>query len=108
MSEMVPEQDAAKGKKPIAILRQRRGGVPRELVEQNRRQTADRRRIVDALRSGPKTVPEIAAQTNLPPHETLWHLMSMKKYGKLVEGQQRGDYFEYALAEEAPQKETPS
>ena len=108
MSEMVPEQDAVKCKKPIAVLRQRRGGVPRELVERNRRQAANRRRIVAALQSGPKTVPEIAKQTNLPPHETLWHLMSMKKYGKLVEGQQQGDYFEYALAEESPQKETPS
>jgi len=108
MSETAHNQDAVKEKKPIAVVRQRRGGVPRELVERNRRQTADRRRIVEALRSGPKTVPEIAAQANVPPHETLWHLMSMKKYGKLVEGQQQGDYFEYALTEEAPQKETRS
>jgi hypothetical protein len=108
MRENAPNQDAVKEKKPIAVLRERRGGVPRELVERNRRQAADRRRIVGALRSGPQTVPEIAKQTNLPPHEALWHLMSMKKYGKLVEGQQQGDYFEYALAEESPQKETPS
>ncbi|NLF67932.1 MAG: winged helix-turn-helix transcriptional regulator [Candidatus Anammoximicrobium sp.] len=108
MSETAQNQDAVKVEKPIAILRQRRGGVPRELVERNRRQAADRRRIVDALKSGPKTVPQIAAQANLPPHETLWHLMSMKKYGKLVEGQQQGDYFEYALVQEAPHKETRS
>jgi len=101
MSETAQNQDAGKEKKPIAVLRERRGGVPRELLERNRR-------IVDALRSGPKTVPEIARQANVPPHETLWHLMSMKKYGKLVEGQQQGDYFEYALPEEAPQKEKPS
>ncbi len=108
MSETAQNQDAGKEKKPIAVLRERRGGVPRELLERNRREKADRRRIVDALRSGPKTVPEIARQANVPPHETLWHLMSMKKYGKLVEGQQQGDYFEYALPEEAPQKEKPS
>ena len=108
MGENAQNRDALKEKKPIAVLRERRGGVPRELVERNRRQAANRRQIVAALQSGPKTVPEIAKQTNLPPHETLWHLMSMKKYGKLVEGRQQGDYFEYALAEESPQKETPS
>jgi len=108
MGENAQNQDAVKEKKPIAVLRQRRGGVPRGLVERHRRQTADRRRLVAALQTGPKTVPEIAKQANLPPHETLWHLMSMKKYGKLVEGQQQGDYFEYALAEESPQKEPPS
>lgn len=108
MSETGQNQDAVNEKKSIAVLRERRGGVPRGLVERHRRQTANRRRIVAALQSGPKTVPEIAKQTNLPRHEALWHLMSMKKYGKLVEGQQQGDYFEYALAEESPRKETPS
>jgi predicted transcriptional regulator len=108
MSEITQNQDARGEKKRIAILRQRRGGVPRELVERHRLQAAHRRRIVESLQSGPKTVPEIAEQASLPPHEVFWHLMSMKKYGKLVEGPQRGDYFEYALAEESQQKEPQS
>jgi hypothetical protein len=108
MSEIAQNQDARGEKKRIAILRQRRGGVPRELVERHRRQAAHRRRIIESLQSGPKTVPEIAEQTSLPPYEAFWHLMSMKKYGKLVEGPQRGDYFEYALAAESQPQETLS
>ena len=108
MSEVAARSHAVEGKKPIEILRERRGGVPPELVEHNRRQAANRRRIVDALKVASKTVPEIAKETGLPPHEVFWHLMAMKKYGKLVEGQQRDDYFEYALAEASGQKEAAS
>jgi len=53
-------------------------------------------------------VPQIAQETNLPPHEVFWHLMAIKKYGKLVEGEEREGYFEYALAEESEQTETAS
>jgi len=108
VSEVVLTPHAAEGQKPIQILRERRGGVPRELVERNRQQAANRRRIIDALKDGAKTVPEIAKETGLPPHEAFWHLMAMKKYGRLVEGEEREGYFEYALAEESEQTETAS
>jgi len=108
VSENARKPPATEKKKPIQILRDRRRGVPPELVERNRRQTAVRRRILEALRSGAKTVPEIAQETGLPPHEAFWHLMSMRKYGKVVEGQQRDDYFEYALAQESEQTEAAS
>lgn len=108
MGEIARNQDAAREKPAIQILRERRGGVPRELTERNRQQLANRRRIVNALTGGAKTVPEIAKETNLPPHEAFWHLMGMKKYGKLVEGEEREGYFEYALAEGSEQTETAS
>jgi predicted Rossmann fold nucleotide-binding protein DprA/Smf involved in DNA uptake len=108
VSEVAARLHAVEGKKPIEILRDRRGGVPPELIERNRQQAANRRRIVDALKMASKTVPEIAKETGLLPHEVFWHLMAMKKYGKLVEGQQREDYFEYALAEASEQRETAS
>ncbi|NMC19596.1 MAG: MarR family transcriptional regulator [Thermogutta sp.] len=108
MSEAAPRSHAAKEKKPIEILRERVGGASRELVERNRRQTADRRRIIDALKAAPKTAPEIAKETGLPPHEVFWHLMAMKKYGKVVEGAEREDYFEYALPEASEGKGTES
>ena len=81
------------------VLRERLGGVPREVVAENQQRNRIRRRIVEALGQAPRTVPELAAATDLPSHEVLWHLMAMKKYGKIVEGEARGDYYEYALSE---------
>ena len=108
MAEIAQNRGASREMVPIQMLRERRGGVPRELTERNRQQLANRRRIVDALKGGTKTVPAIAEETNLPRHEVFWHLMAMKKYGKVVEGQQREDYFEYGLAEASEQRETAS
>ena len=83
--------------KPIQIIRERRGGVPKELLERNRAQTKTRKRIVQALEDGPKTVPEVAKATAMPSHEVLWKLMGMKKYGLVVEGEERDGYYQYAL-----------
>ena len=91
---------SAETKKPIRILRERRGGVPRELVEANRRRKAVRERIIGALGSGPKTVPELAHDTGIPGDIVFWHVMGMKKYGLVVEGEERDGYYEYALKKE--------
>ena len=86
--------------KPIKIIRERRGGVPQELLERSRAQTKTRKKIIQALEDGPKTVPEIAKVTVIPSHEVLWKLMGMKKYGLVVEGEERDGYYQYALKEE--------
>ncbi|MCD4684700.1 MAG: helix-turn-helix domain-containing protein [Anaerolineae bacterium] len=62
-------------------------------------QKAVRRQICQQLRNGPKTVPEVAAETGLPAHEVLWHITAMKKYDLVVEGKQCGEYYQYAMAE---------
>lgn len=92
-------------KKPIQILRERRGGIPKELVALNREQTRTRKKLTEALKAGPKTVPEIADATDIPTHEAFWYLMGMKKYGKVVEGEERDGYYEYALKEEEEKEE---
>ncbi len=92
--------------KPIQVLRERRGGVPRELVERNRQQSAIRKRITEILQTEPKTVPELAREIELPSHEVLRYVMGMKKYGKVVEAEQVGGYFKYRLMEEPRQTET--
>jgi hypothetical protein len=89
-----------KKKAPIHILRARRGGVPQALLELTRRQAVIRKRLTRALQDGPRTVPEIAAAIGFPAHEVFWHLMAMKKYGEIVEGEERDGYFEYALKAE--------
>jgi predicted transcriptional regulator len=86
--------------KPIKIIRERRGGVPKDLVERNRAQTKTRKRIIQALEDGPKTVPEVAKATAMPSHEVLWKLMGMKKYGLVIEGEERDGYYQYALKKE--------
>ncbi len=78
--------------------------VPRELLERNRLQVRVLKQICEALKDGPRIVPEIAKATGLQPHEVLWYVMGMKKYGRIVEGQERDDYYEYALEEEDEKK----
>jgi len=99
---------SAKRKKPIQILRERRGGVPRELVERNRRQNAMRRRLLDALGEGPKTIPELAQGLGRPAHEVLWHVMGLRKYGKVAEGEACDGYFRYELIDESRETESAS
>lgn len=99
---------SAKPRKPIQILRERRGGVPRELVERNRQQSVTRKRITAALQNEPKTVPELAREIDQPSHEVLWHVMGMKKYGKVIEAEQVDGYFKYQLIDESRQTETTS
>ena len=104
---MCPEQagaDKPRARKPIQILRERRGGVPKELTERNRRLTQTRKQITSALKDGPKTVPQVADVTGLPTHEVLWQLMGMKKYGQVVEGEEQDGYYEYALKPEEERK----
>jgi len=99
---------SAEPKKAIQILRERRGGVPRELVERNRQQSMTRKRITEALRSKPSTVPELAREIDQPSHEVLWHVMGMKKYGKVVEAEQVDGYFKYQLIDETRRTEAAS
>ncbi len=88
-----------KPKKPIQVLRERRGGVPKELAALRRDQSKIRKTLTESLHDGPKTVPELANATGIPSHTTLWYLMGLKKYGKVIEKEERDGYYEYALKE---------
>lgn len=56
--------------------------------------------ICKVIRDTPKTVLEVAAATNLPTHEVLWHLNALKKYGIVAESGMCGDYPLYSRVEE--------
>jgi len=99
-TEHKQDEPKKKARKPLQILRERRGGLPKDLVQRNRSQTALRRKIVAALETGPKTVPELSAETGIPTDQTLYFVMALKKYGKVAEGAERDDYYEYVLIEE--------
>ena len=98
---MAEETGTAKtqGKKQLGsqILRKRLGGVPKEVLEHNRREVSIQRKIRGALKDGPKTVPEIHQETDVAAHDVFWHLMALMKYGEVAEGEERDSYFAYAL-----------
>ena len=88
-----------KKKKPLQILKEKIGPVPKERQEKVKEHTKIKSSIKKALKEGPLTIPEIAESTGLPSPTVLWHLMSMKKYGKVAEREQSGDYLKYGLIE---------
>ncbi len=92
-------KDEAKKEALKALRESRKATIDsvREVVKETR---ALRKKLSDALRQQPKTVPELALETGIPSHYVLWHLTSMKKYGKVGEGDQSGDYFQYVLLKE--------
>jgi predicted transcriptional regulator len=51
--------------------------------------------ICQSIRDTAKTVPEIAAELNMPTHNVLWYLTAFKKYDQIVEEGMCGDYILY-------------
>ena len=56
------------------------------------------KKIKEELSGGGKTVPDVAAATEISPADVLWYLMALKKYGLISEGEKEGGYFRYHLA----------
>lgn len=81
----------------LKIFRERMGGVTPERKEWQKEQRDYTKAIASALKDGPHTIPEIAQTSNLPSDKVMWHLMAMKKYGRIAEAGRQGDYFRYAL-----------
>ena len=75
----------------------------REVREIVREEPVMRGRILEALRDGPQTVPEIAAAIGYPTHEVLFWVMGMRRYGWLreVKGPAEDGYFRYQAEERA-------
>ncbi len=87
-------------KEGLKVLREARRSTVDRIKERVKENRTLRKKLTTILGNGPKTVPEIALETGVPSHLVLWHLTSMKKYGKVAESEQSGDYFLYALLEE--------
>jgi len=97
MGEKTTTGKADRPKRPIEILRDRLGGVSKELQASVKEQGRIRKLLRGALAGGPRTVPELGAQCELPTTTVLWHLMAMRRYGQVVEAGEAGDYVRYAL-----------
>ena len=91
--------DEAK-KEALKALRESRKKTIDSVRERVKETRVFRKKLSEALAEGPKTVPELTQATGIPSQLVLWHLTSMKKYGKVGEGDQSGDYFQYVLLKE--------
>ena len=68
--------------------------------ERDKSRTALRKKIEQALASGPQTVPVLTDAVLATTDEVLWHVAAMRAYGQVAEDEQDGDYFKYRLVEE--------
>jgi predicted Rossmann fold nucleotide-binding protein DprA/Smf involved in DNA uptake len=87
-------------KTALKSLRESRKKTIDSVKDRVKEMRALRKKLSEALSEGPKAVPELATVTGIPSQHVLWHLTSMKKYGKVAEGDQSGDYFQYVLLKE--------
>ncbi len=82
-------------------LRQERSQWVEAARSRIKRTNHDLKLIKEQLAGGPRTVPQLAQATGLEPHQVLWYVTAMRKYGLAVEGDKEGDYFQYALADKS-------
>ena len=86
-----------KPKRPIEILRDRHGGMSKELKEYFNEQQRVFKAIKTALKVGPRTVPQLAAECKLDAPKTMWHVMALRRDGDLVEATEQNGYLLYSL-----------
>jgi predicted Rossmann fold nucleotide-binding protein DprA/Smf involved in DNA uptake len=87
----------AEQKQALAALRASMGGVSEEKRKAQKNLLAARKAIQKLLEAQPATIPQIAEALKMPADETLWHVTGMRKYGKVAEVGEEGDYPTYAL-----------
>jgi hypothetical protein len=86
-----------KPKRPIEILRERHGGISKELKEYFNEQQRIYKALRAALRNGPRTVPELAKECSLQAPTVMWHLMALRRYGQVLDGPEDNGYLRYTL-----------
>lgn len=89
--------DANKLAGQLKKLGEIRGPVPQELRDYLAGQNKAHKAILDALKDGPKTPPEIAAAAGLPHDKAIWHIAALRKYGRIADVPCRGDWPKYEL-----------
>lgn len=90
-----------KKKFTITAYRQATGAkASQKLLDLRKSQLNISSRITNALKGGPKTVPEVAKETGMAPKTVLWYMMTYFKYGRItVTGKTDDGYYRYALKE---------
>lgn len=92
-----PQAAKPKVKRPIEILRERKGGISKELKESFNEQQRIYKALRKALEAGPRTVPQLADECGIPSPTVMWHLMAMRRYGEVLDGPEQNGYLLYVL-----------
>jgi len=73
--------------------------VPEEVTGQLKRFTKTKKSILNALKEGDKTIPELAKILDMPKDEVVFQLMSLLKYGFVETGEvdDMDEYFYYKI-----------
>ncbi len=84
--------------KTIDIIKEKRT-VPEALKSRVKEVNKIKRAIKNALKEEPKTIPQIAQETELPQDIITYYLMTMRKFGELEtdEIDDMDEYFTYKL-----------
>ncbi|MCD6492242.1 MAG: hypothetical protein J7K36_00310 [Archaeoglobaceae archaeon] len=82
----------------VKILRETRK-PSKEALNRLKEQNKIRKAIMEALKSEPKTIPELASELNMDSSVIMWYVMTMIKYGLIEVGEEEDDYYKYKLAE---------
>lgn len=85
-------------KQALARLREKIGGISDEKRQAQKHLLTARKSILKLLEAQPATIPQIAEALQIPAGEALWHVTAMRKYGKVAEAGEDGDYPTYAPA----------
>ena len=74
---------------------------PSNVIEIMKREIVMRDKIIEVLKSGPKTVPEIAKAIGCSNYETMFWVMDMRKYQFIEETNEVTEegYYKYKLIE---------
>jgi hypothetical protein len=88
---------SSKPRRPIEVLRERRGGLSKDVKDAFNQQQKIYKALRAALKAGPRTVPELAKECRLPPPTVMWHLMAMRRYGAVLDGPEQDGYLLYTL-----------
>jgi hypothetical protein len=79
----------------LKVARERHG-KPSEVRSLERKELIRvRRAVLEALVSGPKTVPELALELAVDARTVLWHVAALRKYNEVTDGPKQGDYIAY-------------
>ena len=99
-AEAVDKTGKKEGERPIQVLKRTSGRLTEEMKQYVKDQLHTKKAIRTALKPGAKTVPQIAAESNIDASVILWHLMAMRRYGEVTEAGEQGQYPLYALRED--------
>ncbi|MFP3910047.1 MAG: hypothetical protein ACOC5L_02720 [Halobacteriota archaeon] len=80
--------------------------TPKEALEMRKQQGKIIKAIKGALKSGPKTIPQIAQEANLETHVVTYYLFSMRKYGEIADGEEEEGYPTFTLPQEESESKT--